>query len=110
MEELIAVTGQNLVGMRDRVMLMLGYETMRRRFELCNFRFEDIEYLTQDKVGIWLRFSKTDQYGEGKFIPISRALAALIENWRIKLQVESGYILRKVAKTGRIKPTATQQY
>jgi integrase len=46
LEQLIAVTGQDLIGMRDRVMLMLGYETMRRRSELCNFRFEDIEYLT----------------------------------------------------------------
>ena len=105
LEQLIAATEQDLVGMRDRVMLMLGYETMRRRSELCGFRFEDIEYLTQDKIGIWLRFSKTDQFGEGKFIPISAALAALIENWRIKLQVERGYILQEVTKTGRIKPT-----
>jgi len=105
LEQLIAVTGQDLVGLRDRVMLMLGYETMRRRSELCGLRFEDIEYLTQDKVGIWLRFSKTDQYGEGKLIPISAALAALIENWRIKLQVERGYILREVTKAGRVKPT-----
>lgn len=93
LEQLIAVTGQDLVGMRDHVMLMLGYETMRRRSELCNFRFEDIEYLTQDKVGIWLRFSKADQFGEGKFIPISTALATLVENWRINLQVNTGYIL-----------------
>lgn len=105
LEQLVEVTGDDLVGMRDRVMLMLGYETMRRRSELCNFKFEDIEYLTQDKIGIWLRFSKTDQYGEGKFIPISPALAAVIENWRINLQVNTGYILREVTKTGRIKPT-----
>ena len=105
LEQLIEVTGDDLVGMRDRVMLILGYETMRRRSELCNFRFEDIEYLTREKIGIWLRFSKTDQFGEGKFIPISPELAALIENWRLKLQVESGYILRDVTKTGRIKPT-----
>jgi len=105
LEQLIVVTGQDLVGLRDRVMLMLGYETMRRRSELCNLRFEDIEYLTQDKIGIWLRFSKTDQYGEGKFIPISPALAAVIENWRIKMKVNNGYILREVTKTGRIKPT-----
>ena len=91
--------------MRDRVILMLGYETMRRRSELCNFRFEDIEYLTQDKTGIWLRFSKTDQYGEGNFIPISPALATLIENWGITMQVNNGYILREITKTGRIKPT-----
>ena len=102
LEQLIAATGQDLVGLRDRVMLMLGYETMRRRSELCNFQFEDIEYLTQEKVGIWLRFSKTDQFGEGKFIPISPALAAVIENWRITLNVNDGYILREVTKTGRV--------
>lgn len=43
LEQLIAGTGQDLVGLRDRVMLMLGYETMRRRSELRNFRIEDIE-------------------------------------------------------------------
>ena len=100
--QLVEVTGDDLVGMRDRVLLMLGYETMRRRSELCNFRFEDIEYLTQEKVGIWLRFSKTDQFGQGKFIPISPALGAVIENWRITLKVNAGYILREVTKTGRI--------
>ena len=104
LDQLIAVTGQDLVGMRDRVMLMLGYETMRRRSELCNFRLEDIEYLTQDKVGIWLRFSKTDQFGKGKFIPITAALAGFIESWRIKMNVNNGYIPREVTKTGRIKP------
>ena len=51
------------------------------------------------------RFSKTDQFGEGKFIPISTTLAAVIENWRINTQVDNGYILREVTKTGRIKHT-----
>lgn len=52
---------------------------------LRNFRFEDIECLTEDKVGIWLRLSKTNQSGERQFIPFSTALAAVIENWSIKL-------------------------
>ena len=30
LEQLIVATGQDLVGMRDRVMLILGYEAMRR--------------------------------------------------------------------------------
>ena len=56
-------------------------------------------------MGIWLSVSKTDQFGEGKFIPISPALAAVIENWRINIKVDNGYILREVTKTSRIKPT-----
>lgn len=104
LDQLIAVTEDDLIGMRDRVMLTLGYETMRRRSELCNFRFEDIEYLTREKVGIWLRFSKTDQFGQGKLIPISVALADLIDSWRILLQAVDGYILRDVAQSGRVNP------
>ena len=45
LQKLIAVTEDDIMRERDRVMLMLGYETMRRRSELCAFRFEDIEYL-----------------------------------------------------------------
>ena len=30
-------------GLRNKVLLLLGYETMRRRSELCNFCFEDLD-------------------------------------------------------------------
>ena len=103
LQKLIAVTGENVAGERDRVMLMLGYETMRRRSELCAFRFEDIEYLTPAKAGIWLRFSKTDQFGEGKFIPLSTELVHSVEHWRALLGESQGYILRGVTRTGRIR-------
>ena len=35
--------GKSVVGLRNRVLLLLGHQTMRRRSELCQFRFEDIE-------------------------------------------------------------------
>lgn len=38
LEQLNVLTGQDLIGARDRVMLTRGNETMRRRSELCNFR------------------------------------------------------------------------
>ena len=88
LEQLIAVTGQDLVGMRERVMLMLSYETMRRQTHICYFRFEDVKYWTQDEVGVWLRFSKSNQFGKGKFAPITLALAAVIENWRINMKID----------------------
>ena len=51
-------------------MLRLGYETMRRRAELCRFRFDDIERLLNGRAALRLRFSKTDQLGQGKLIAI----------------------------------------
>ena len=54
---------------------------MRRRSELCAFKFEDIDQGPNGKPVIRLNFSKTDQYGSGKLLPISKELAELIFKW-----------------------------
>ena len=90
------------IGLRNKVLLLLGYETMRRRSELCEFRFEDLMVLPTGKYAINLRFSKTDPYGYGKLIPISDTLYKLIKRWQKKVGIESGYILRTVLKNDRI--------
>ena len=103
LNKLLAVTTDDLIGARDRVMLLLGYNTMRRRSELCNFRFEDIESLPLGRTAIRLRFSKTDQFGEGKLLPLSPEVIAAIKDWRQTSGVETGRILREVTKKGSIK-------
>ena len=32
----------DIVGLRNKLLLKLGYETMRRRSEICQFKFEDL--------------------------------------------------------------------
>ena len=68
---------------------------MRRRSELCAFKFEDISQAQNGKPAIRLKFSKTDQFGTGKILPISRELFDLLENWRSVINDE-GYFLRSV--------------
>ena len=41
-----------------------------------------------------LRHSKTDQYNQGKIIPISGELSAVISKWSLVIDQDSGYILR----------------
>lgn len=74
-------------------MLRLVYEAMRRRSELCRFRFEDLEVQLKGQAALLLRFSKTDQAGQDKSIPISGKLFGLIEQWRERVGGE-GYLLR----------------
>jgi integrase len=93
---LLAVCGNHNRGIRDQVMLRLGYETMRRRAELCFFRFEDLEVLPSGKAALHLNFSKTDQMGQGKLIPISGELHGLLKDWRERAG-GSGNILRRVS-------------
>jgi site-specific recombinase XerD len=101
LQALLAVCDDSPRGLRDRIMLRLGYETMRRRSELCTFRFEDLELLPSGKAALRLLFSKTDQYGAGKLIPISAELHKDIKQWS-SLAGDSGYLLRRVYRTGDI--------
>lgn len=89
-------------GLRDKLILQLGYETMRRRAELCRLRLEDVRKMPKGKYALLLRFSKTDQYGEGTWIPISETLYTLIQRWKKRIGEEVGYILRSVSKDGKV--------
>jgi integrase len=74
---------------------------MRRRSELCAFKFEDICQAPNKKPAIRLNFSKTDQFGAGKILPISQELFDLLEKWRSMISDE-GYILRSINRHGHI--------
>ena len=70
---------------------------MRRRSELCAFKFEDIYQAPNGKPAIKLNFSKTDQFGVGKILPISQGLFDLLEIWRSMIS-DDGYILRSISR------------
>jgi integrase len=89
------------MGIRNQVLLRLGYETMRRRSELSAFKFEDIDSAPNGKPIIRLNFSKTDQFGIGKVLPISEELLRLLEKWK-EIVGDEGYILRSINKHGHI--------
>ena len=104
LDRLLKVCGRDVSGLRNQVLLKLGYETMRRRSELCRMRFEDVSVSPKGQPGIRLRFSKTDQFGTGTMIPISNDLMELIARWQKKSGATSGCILRSVNKSGHIGP------
>ena len=80
LNQLLTSCDNSVMGIRNQVLLRLGYETMRRRSELCAFKFEDICQAPNRKPAIRLNFSKTDQFGTGKILPISQDLFDLLEN------------------------------
>ncbi len=93
-DKLLAITNNSLKGYRDRALLKLAYDSMRRRSELCAFLWQDLEVL-EDGAGILLlRFSKTDQEGVGKRIPlVTDTVCALLE-WKEQAGLTTGKILR----------------
>jgi len=101
LNQLLNICDNNIMGIRNQVLLKLGYETMRRRSELCAFRFEDVDCAPNGKPIIRLNFSKTDQFGTGKVLPISKGLLNLLGKWK-KIVADEGYILRSINKYGHI--------
>lgn len=101
LKQLLNNCDNGIMGIRNQVLLRLGYETMRRRSELCAFKFEDIDYAPNGKPIIRLNFSKTDQFGTGKVLPISEELLNLLEKWE-GIVCNEGYILRSINKHGHI--------
>ena len=78
LNQLLNNCDNSIMGIRNQVLLRLGYETMRRRSELCSFKFKDVDQAPNGKPIIRLNFSKTDQYGAGKVLPISEELFNLL--------------------------------
>ncbi|MDA9281255.1 tyrosine-type recombinase/integrase [Pseudomonadales bacterium] len=101
LSQLLSNCDNSIRGLRNQVLLRLGYETMRRRSELCAFKFEDICQAPSGKPAIRLNFSKTDQFGTGKIPPISQELFDLLEKWMSMISNE-GYILRSISRHGYI--------
>ncbi len=63
--KLLAVCGDDLRGLRNKALLLLAYDSMRRRAELVSLRVEDIQMSDEGKSSILLRKSKTDQTSSG---------------------------------------------
>jgi len=94
MRKLQAVCDDGIVGLRNLLLLQLGYESMRRRSEICAFRFDDVKTLPNGKNALLLRKSKTDQLGEGKLIPILDELLEMMSYWQDTIKQTDGVILR----------------
>ena len=101
LDKMIEAQYESSSGLRNKILLLMGYETMRRRAELVGFEFDDLTCLLNGKPALRLRFSKADQYGEGRLIEISQELAALIEKWAERVGGH-GPILRSVDRHGNI--------
>ena len=88
---------EKLRALRDRVLLMLAYDTMARRSELVSLRFEDIEH-SQSDAGIYLRKSKVDQEKKGRWLPISRQTLQEVGKWQRTINEDGGFILRSLSR------------
>ena len=89
--------------LRDKTIILLGFAGGFRRIELISIDFEDLEFVSEG-VKIFIRKSKTDQFGEGmikglpyftnqKYCPVWH-----LKKWLEISEIKSGSIFRRFSK------------
>ena len=99
---MLSACGNDLHGLRDRALLLVAYDSMRRRSELISLRIEDIEWLPEDKASVLLRKSKTDQHGSGKWIHLTPETTHFLHKWLSAAKIKEGGIFRGVRSSRAI--------
>lgn len=101
-DKLIDAASNDIQGARDRALVSLAYDTLRRRSELVALRIGDLEAIPQGGAVIFVRRSKTDQEGIGKLAYISPMALDYCLDWVRQAKIEEGSILRSVTRNGNI--------
>lgn len=97
----------NILGIRDRALLLLGFAGAFRRSELVNLEIDDLK-LVRDGYVVTLRRSKTDQQGEGREIAIPYGAnpetcpVRTLLDWLNISGLKSGPLFRSINRHGHL--------
>jgi integrase len=106
--KIVAAVPGNLLGLRDRALMLIGFSGAFRRSELASGL--EVEDLTFSATGLYIRVcrSKTDQEGQGRSVAIPfgespetcpvRALRA----WLDEARITAGQVFRAVNRHGYV--------
>jgi integrase len=104
---LVGTLGVDLIGLRDRALLTLGWFTASRRSEIVGIHVEDVAFV-REGVRLTIRRSKTDQEARGtvKGVPYAGDPAVCpvraLRGWLDASRLENGPIFRAVLGKGEI--------
>lgn len=104
---MLAAAGTDLLGLRNRAMLSLAYDTLARRSELVAFDVTDVVVSETGDGSILIRRSKTDQEGEGQWRYVAADTIRLVLAWLAVAGISEGPLFRTVrngAINGRLDP------
>jgi integrase/recombinase XerD len=81
LNKFLAVQPDNPWGLRNRAMLLLGYELLTRRSELVALTTNDLESLADGTMRVIIRRSKADPFGLGRVAFTSKSTADAVKEW-----------------------------
>jgi integrase/recombinase XerD len=81
LDKFLAVQPDTPWGLRNRAMLLLGYELLTRRSELVALMSNDLETLDDGTMRFIIRRSKADPFGQGRVAFTSPKTADAVQDW-----------------------------
>jgi integrase len=103
---MLGTLSNNMQGLRDRALLLVGFAGAFRRSELVALNIEDVTFMADGMV-ITIRRSKTDQTGAGQVIGIPYGRGGTcpvraLQDWLQAAGIIEGPLLLSVNKAGRV--------
>lgn len=95
-DQLVAACGDDLAGLRDRALIMVGYDTMCRRSELAALRVEDLTSLDDGSMLALIRRAKNDPFGDVRDGFVSATAGAALKVWLEAGSISEGWLFRRV--------------
>jgi site-specific recombinase XerD len=95
LQVMLACAGTGMRAKRDRALLMVAYDTLRRRSELVSLRMGDI-HRHGSGASIYLRSGKTDQEGMGTWLQVSSTTLKAIDEWLEAAHISDGLLFQGI--------------
>ena len=93
---MVVACGHDLAGLRDRALIMVGYDTLCRRSELAALRVEDLTGLDDGSMVTLIRRAKNDPFGDGRDGFVSAVSAEALKAWLEAANISKEWLFRRV--------------
>ena len=112
LRRVVAAIPDDLTGLRDRAIILIGFAGAFRRSELVALMVDDIEFTDAGMI-LTIRRSKIDQEGAGRQVGIpfgqnGTCPVTALRAWLQAASITSGAIFRRIDQHGHIGPNALQ--
>jgi site-specific recombinase XerD len=95
-DHLLAACSDDLIGLRDEILVRVGFDTLCRRSELVSLRADDLENKNRGNLSILVRRAKNDQTGQGRLAPLSSKTTERLRTYLNRIGIDHGPLLRPV--------------
>ena len=95
-DELLLVCSDDLIGLRDKLLVSVGFDTLCRRGELVALSIEDLTPTDDGRYTVLVRRAKNDPEGAGRTCRLSLATSVLVREWLAAIGAARGPLLRPV--------------